>query len=510
MIRKGDCMKRYEKKNRHTECPSRRFQQTVDDGEKFTDTFDGFGVKPQVGDVCINPMRVNRILKILSIETSRSVAVCSVYVALQYTTIKKAAHSILYKKYNYQWRYAELPGKAEFPLTELQPTLDISPDDLSTELIWEPHAKGPDGQWKEFSYYLRNTKAKKFCSLRKPVVMDLFAGGGGIDYGFQKAGLDVLYSVEKDKAAVETLKQNNTNANKHVLQEDVRVVLESMRKGENREDVPKPGEIDNLHGSSPCQGHSSANPHRRQKEMENNSLTLVPLEITEILRPKVFTLENVMGIVQGESRHMFEEVIATLLALGYQVRVAALNSKDYGDPQSRLRVILLAVQNGYELPRPPPPTHGRGTGRAYMTTLDAISDLEAVDPEPVDPHATVSNLELPLPMHTVIGHQHQWSVPNYCVDAEQKLEADKPAPTIRCKKAIGHYSLDRVLTPLEKARLQGFIYDDYVFMGNYMDQCQQIGNAVPVSLATALGRWVKSCFSSATPNPYLIAANSGT
>ncbi|CAB9516382.1 methyltransferase 1 [Seminavis robusta] len=430
-------------------------------------------------------------------EISQASAICKVFVALQHTTIKEATNTVLFNErfgYRYKWKYAELPEKAEFPLKELLSAKNtgISHDDIRTNLVWEPHIKGSDGEWKAFSYKLKNQTGKKFVSHRTPIGMDLFAGAGGTALGFQEAGLDIRWSVEMDRRAAETLRHNSNDTKHVIVEEDAKIVLKSMREGKKKDELPAPEGLDTLHASPNCQDYSLANPFRGRKVGDSNNTTRLSTEYAEYVLPKVFTFENVMGIVQGESRHLFQEVVAKLLALGYQVRGSVLNAMDYGDPQSRKRVILIAVQDGCELPKAPEPTHGEGTGRAHVTTLEAIGDLETLDPEPVnptDPDVSCSNL-----MHTVVGHQFRRDLKAFVVDHRQQvLQSHKPAPTILCGKAVGHYNLDREATPREKARLQGFP-DNYVFKGSYLEQIKQIGNAVPVGMATAIGRTVMSCF----------------
>jgi DNA (cytosine-5)-methyltransferase 1 len=417
-----------------------------------------------------------------------TLAICNVFIPLRDTTMGQAGARVLPNGYN----YAMLPGQQEIPLSELTPTHDVAEPELRQGgIIWDSIEKGGDYLW-TFAYRFSTKQTSKKIQISGPLKgMDLFAGAGGVSLGFQLKGLEFTFGVEKDPSAAETLKENFER--KIIYQEDIRYLLELIKEGKVD---PRTIELDFLHASPPCQGHSCSNKRRGSKEAENNSLTLETLKFVEFQVPTVFTLENVLGIVdkfrKGEtgrtSLEDLQEVIGTLIALDYQVRISAVDAMDYGDPQTRKRVILIAIRNGFELPRLPKPSHGPEREIPHLSAKDAIGNLEHVQPR-----LTTAADHIRANHHTLFPEDDE-TVPSYVTDwQKEKLEGDKPSPTVRCLAALGHYSLDRYLTPKERARLQGFP-DDYKFCGSQIEVLRQIGNAVPIGLAKAIAETVRGCF----------------
>ena len=130
----------------------------------------------------------------------------------------------------------------------------------------------------------------------------------------------------------------------------------------------------------------------------------------------------------------------------------------------------------YLLPEVPKPTHGEGDGlKPIKTARDSIGDLEAVEPR--DSPGLVA-----LPDNQLVNHHVKV---NRSYDDGETLKANKPAHTMMCGHAVGHYNLNRACTNLECARIQGFP-DKWKFAGSERQVRMQIGNAVPVGLATAM------------------------
>jgi len=204
--------------------------------------------------------------------------------------------------------------------------------------------------------------------------------------------------------------------------------------------------------------------------------------------------------------HYVQKIMFVFLMEGYQVRVGVVDSSRYGDPQKRERVIILVSRYGWALPDLPSPTHGPGTTKQFRTPCDAIGDLEQVEPR-----ASPGYLLLEKPWrglfakeadssdndtvevdHHVRSHDGNHPSQREYSDADT-LKADEPANTILCGHAIKHYSKDRALTNLETARLQSFP-DHWKFAGSAKQVQKQIGNAVPVGLATAIGKEIRKVY----------------
>lgn len=401
------------------------------------------------------------------------------------------------------------------PIDELQST-NLTISDMYTELFWDPIQKGTnDGEhaW-TFAFQSKNSHtglpSNERITDQPPIAMNVFAGCGGVQLGFQKKGIKTTVAIENNPWAAETLQKNcqNENNNLTIIEEDARTVAADMESGIFEKQCPQSKESNVLCFEPPCQGHSAANPNGRDKEENNNDLTLLTTKIVKYKKNTiVFTFENVLGILEkdtkGKSRSsfsIFQEVIAECLFLGFQIRGTAVNEKDYGGSQSRKRVTLIGVKNGYMLPKMPSPTHGPGTDNLYKTVSDAIQDL--VDFQPTTTtniHQSLSNNNdnndaMPF-NHIIPGEDERYHyLPDYAVNWKERLDADKPAPTLKCLNALGHYCLDRSISVRERARLQGFP-DVHKFYGPYEEQCKQIGNAVPIGISTAMATAVLQVFS---------------
>jgi DNA (cytosine-5)-methyltransferase 1 len=171
------------------------------------------------------------------------------------------------------------------------------------------------------------------------------------------------------------------------------------------------------------------------------------------------------------------------------VRLSILKAADYGDPQNRRRVFLFCARtsSGVPLPANPSPTHGPDN---VVTARDALKSLESVIPAPgsgmvlVAKDPTAADDESAA-AYRVVSHHNSESTE---IKAEsQKLKADEPANTLLRRNGVEHYSLPRGLTIRERARLQSFP-DDYQFCGSLAERSNQIGNAVPINLASAVAQ----------------------
>jgi len=170
-----------------------------------------------------------------------------------------------------------------------------------------------------------------------PTVISLFAGCGGSSLGYSMAGYRELLAVEWDDHAVETFKLNFPDV--PVWHGDIAElsVEECLRIT-----GLKPGELDVLDGSPPCQGFSTAG--KRKMDDGRNQLFREYVRLLRGLQPKVLVMENVSGMVKGKMKLIFAEIMRELKASGYQVSARLMNAMYFGVPQSRERMIFIGVR----------------------------------------------------------------------------------------------------------------------------------------------------------------------
>jgi DNA (cytosine-5)-methyltransferase 1 len=339
--------------------------------------------------------------------------------------------------------------------------------------------------------------------MRKPTVIDLFSGAGGLALGLQRAGFHLRAAVEADKWAASTYRKN---LGEHLIEADINKLAVSDLldfAGLAR------GECDLLVGGPPCQGFSVQ--RRGIDEDPRNKLVLEFLRCVEGVMPRFFLMENVSGLLSKRGRPFLDAVLERAAKLGYKVHQAKLDAADYGVPQMRKRVILVGelTVSGASFFQFPPPIVSAGN---YKTVRSAIGDL-AAPPTDGSPHAKIFNhaREAKLSAMNVERLKHippgggRQDLPEHLqlpchrnnplhrhVEVYGRLEWDRPSGTITARfdsftrGRFAHPVEHRSLTLREGARLQTFP-DDFRFEGNREEVAKQIGNAVPPALAEALG-----------------------
>ncbi|KAJ6088501.1 C-5 cytosine methyltransferase DmtA [Penicillium sp. IBT 16267x] len=288
---------------------------------------------------------------------------------------------------------------------------------------------------------------------------DAYCGAGGASCGANEAGLALTWAVDMDTNAVQTYRRNFPQS-----------LVEHSTFDQFMTQDPAELRIDVCHTSPPCQPFSPAHTIQNQVRDERNSACIfTSLNLINRARPRVLTMEETFGL---RERHpaIFNRLIMDFIEVGYSVRWAVLDCLNYGVPQTRRRLIIIAAGPGETLPQMPPPTHGPfGSGlKAFETIHRAISDIPA---EWMD-HDTRGLLERTRNAHREPYSPHQ------------------PAKTITCSggEANYHPSGKRGLTPREVACIQTFP-KEFVFCGK--NRRKQIGNAVPTRLAEAIFREVR-------------------
>jgi DNA (cytosine-5)-methyltransferase 1 len=358
-----------------------------------------------------------------------------------------------------------------------------------------------------------------------PVAVDFFCGAGGASYGIDAAGFDLVAAVDHNETALDTHARNLPG---YTVAHDLADVDPSALPDRAREPAY-------VHGSPPCKGFSTANDDRSVDD-PRNSLVFDFIEWVETLGPAVATMENVTGML-SISEHFIDEVEAAFREAGYRVRYRTLNAADYGVPQTRKRVITVAVDEAIDPPSRwfPRPTHAETPtttldGRTldeWVTVEEAIGDLVGYvqDHRPQRENGGTSGVtwRTDAPSHTVKGQgsdtvrgdggtvsvppQHDdpglssWDkVYEYDI-SKSATEAESPSPVIHTGHGVmpWHYARKpnrdpddpRRLTVRECARLQSFP-DWVVFEGSKTAQYSQVGNAVPPRLQEHLAAHLRA------------------
>ena len=335
--------------------------------------------------------------------------------------------------------------------------------------------------------------------MKKYNIIDLFSGAGGLSYGFEMAGFNVLLGIDNDEKALETFQKNHQNSEilcgditNISFEEDIKPII-----GEQKVDI--------IVGGPPCQGMSLSGP--RKFDDPRNKLYLSYIRLVREIQPTAFVIENVIGIVSLFKGQIKDTIIEEFSKIGYKVQFKVLLASDYGVPQNRKRVIFVGTRNdGFEYP------DALGT---IITTEMAISDLPTLENELGEiemPYVSEPQNDYQKRMrkrsHVVLNHiaaKHSEKVTSTIAlvpdggnykDLPEELQETrkfnvawtrfaswKPAPTIDTgHRHHFHYKYNRVPTVRESARLQSFP-DDFIFYGSKTQQFRQVGNAVPPLMA---------------------------
>lgn len=301
-----------------------------------------------------------------------------------------------------------------------------------------------------------------------PTVISTFAGGGGSSLGYSMAGYQELLAIEWDDNAVATFKLNFPDV--PVYHGDIAKlsVKECMYLAGIEE-----GELDLLDGSPPCQSYSTAG--KRDMNDPRGQLFHEYVRLLRGLKPKVFVMENVPGLVKGKMKLIFAEIMRELKASGYQVLCKKLNAMYFYVPQSRERLIFIGVRNDLATESPFPSATSRPiTARKALegvTTINILFDMQK------DMWAKMRPGQSGSQVHPK-GHWFNF----------MKLDPNKPAPMVA--KEAGNAKHCYWAKPFGLSidgykRISSFP-DPFNFIGSYGNKKNRIGNSVPPLFARAL------------------------
>ena len=377
-----------------------------------------------------------------------------------------------------------------------------------------------------------------------PIFIDLFCGAGGLSLGFEKAGFQIGCAVDSHPDPLKTYKKNRSGLlkNSQVITGDIHL----LRGNQIIKQVPKGlKDIDVIIGGPPCQGFSIRG--KRKKNDPRNVLVHDFFRIIKEVQPKIFVFENVSGLLTKINREILKEIIEKIRKLNYNFSLDLLNSSDYGVPQNRKRLFIIGNKNSDNIAFPKKTENG--IKKKILEELDVkppnynvipivqenkkIKVIEALDDisynsvtenpteylkEQQGPYQTTMKGDYSkLHNHITTKHkpstieifkkfkegQNMKDIPKQYQNKRStvyRMNSIKPARTITsCNEDFIHYSLNRIITIREMARLQSYP-DYYKFEGVPTTggnrrrlsccQVQQIGNSVTPLLAQAIAEAV--------------------
>jgi len=355
--------------------------------------------------------------------------------------------------------------------------------------------------------------------------ISLFSGAGGMDVGVKQAGFDIKACIEIDKHCCRTLRENirREMSDTLVYEGDIRSIEPEQVLFDNHK---KKGEVDLLFGGPPCQAFSQIGKQRSLTD-ERGVLLFQMIRYANAIQPRAIMIEQVKGLLtakdlDGRRGGVFESFIKELESLGYVPKWKIILAANYGVPQLRERVFIVATKkpNGFQFPRS---THDKPERcnnffalLPYVTVGEAIAGLgkpvckrdSAEIPD--DSHYDVTPERDRERIHGVPEGKNlssQTHLPKEQIRGLTKkdttkflrLDRKRPANTLRGGEIFYHPVEDRYLTPREYMRIHGYP-DSYVLRGpirgrtgtvKNLDQHRQIGNSVPPPLAYAIAQKVK-------------------
>ncbi|MBP5421269.1 MAG: DNA (cytosine-5-)-methyltransferase [Paludibacteraceae bacterium] len=343
---------------------------------------------------------------------------------------------------------------------------------------------------------------KAHRSIPVPEVVDLFCGIGGLSYGMKSQGLVIKGGFDIDVTCKYAYEHNIKAPFFH---KDIKTVI-----GKDVRSLYSVHSIKILAGCAPCQPFSSYS-HKKDKDPNKYDLLYEFGRLIREVSPDYVTMENVSQIINFKPKPVFPDFLQTLKDENYHVWWDIVYCPNYGVPQTRKRLVLLAAKNKDISLIPPLYTKG-----SYLTVADAILDLPAIESgehcvtDPLHRAIALSPLNLRRIELTPYGGSWKDWPDDLVLDCHKKeggrsfgsvygrMKWEEPSPTMTTECTgygngrFGHPVQNRAITPREAARFQTFP-DTYVFFENeekvsITKSSRYIGNAVPPKLGEAIGK----------------------
>lgn len=369
---------------------------------------------------------------------------------------------------------------------------------------------------------------------RKLTALSLFSGAGGLDLGASWAGFEILAHVEIDPHCCATLRSwaKRERSRTRIVEADINTINPTTLMSDLHLEA---GDLDLLMGGPPCQAFSQIG---LQKSLHDpRGLLLFQMaRFAKTFKPKTILIEQVKGVLTAEDQRgqrggVLKQLLADLRSCGYESNYQVLKAADYGVPQLRERVFVIATPppNTYVFPLP---THSPNkeiadlfAAKPYATVGQALAGL------PKPPIINGRKSPLKTPNHADVTTQRDreringvpeggWLSAQLHLSVEQRrrltrkdttkyrrLARSGQSLTLRCGEIFFHPTQNRYLTPREYLRLHGYP-DTFILEGpirsrsgrvRHLDQHRQVANSVPPPLAKILAERVKenlSCHNS--------------
>ena len=351
-------------------------------------------------------------------------------------------------------------------------------------------------------------------------VIDLFSGAGGLSQGFRDAGCNIISAVEINKNLSQTFRNNFKKT---------KIFEEDISKVKSKDLLVNESKVDIVIGGPPCQGFSMSGKRIRGNGIflndKRNKLFKEFVRIINDLKPKIFLMENVPGILnifQGKTKN---QILSIFESIGYDAKVKVLLAADYGVPQLRKRAFFIGNNLGIDPEFLFPPK----INKDYITVEDAIFDLPFIKSgqgefETIYKKKPSTEYQKKMragvkKLYNHISTKHDDKIINIIKMLKEgegrnnlpkkfqtksihsgsymRIVKNKPSYTITTRfdtppvGRVTHPIADRALTAREAARLQSFP-DDFIFIGKRTHIGIQIGNAVPPLLAYEIAKNLKN------------------
>ena len=344
--------------------------------------------------------------------------------------------------------------------------------------------------------------------------VSLFSGAGGMDVGFEKAGIDVVFANEIDKISAQTYSTNHPNT--EIVVDDINNIYDRLESYAG---------TDIVFGGPPCQGFSVIG--KMNPEDERSQLIWSFLKVVEIIRPKAFVMENVKALAAiSKWRDVREEYIHRAYEHGYGCVPFIVNAAEYGTPQKRERVFFIGIRDDYSFEQKMW-DNIREQQRKAPVIRELFKDL---GPAGTEKNPRTCNAKITFAVRPVIrripydclmfngigrpidpdGYSRTITASaggNMTLIVDEKFLHDPTADNwiqeyydkVINKEIIPEFKEAperlRRLTIRETMRLQTFP-DNYVFCGPKSSVYKQLGNAVPCEMAKTIAVAVSNYISS--------------
>lgn len=392
----------------------------------------------------------------------------------------------------------------------------------------------------KYSQRYREAASDDLSNITKPTLVDLFCGSGGLSLGLVQAGFRVVFANDIAKPALQTYSFNHPEiAGQKITMGGIQEIAHNISEY-------IPDKVDVLAGGPPCQGFSMAN---RQRIIDDprNILYKDYVESVRQLRPKIFIMENVKGMLSVASQVV--EDFNAKTKVGYDISYHIFNAKNFGVPQNRERLIYIGIRKDLTAKIKAADIISnilKKNNSPKYCLADAIDDLRPLkasrqkNATNIDSEESGSIIEMNKDLNSKnkdyldkINNRENILIYNhkarYNNDRDIKIfgrmlpgdKSDSPRiadimpyksrndifkdkyfkliPSKICKTITAHMKFDcnmyihpsqaRGLTPREAARVQSYP-DSFFFLGSYTKTYQQIGNSVPPLMARAIGKEV--------------------